>query len=52
MRAALKAPTVAEVLRQKGAVAEPTTPEALDELGKNELLAWGAVVNSTGATLD
>jgi len=52
MREALKAPTVAEVLRQQGAVAEPTTPEALEELGKTELLAWGAVVKSTGATLD
>jgi len=52
MREALKAPAVVEVLRQQGAVAEPTTPEALDALGRAELLAWGEVVKSTNATLD
>jgi tripartite-type tricarboxylate transporter receptor subunit TctC len=52
MREALKAPGVVEVLRQQGAVAEPTTPEELLALNQRELVAWGEVVKSTNATLD
>lgn len=52
MRQALQAPSVLEVLRQQGAVPEPTTPEQLAALGKSELAAWGEVVRSTGAVVN
>ena len=48
----MTAPVVLDVLRQQGAVPEPSTPEALFELGRTELLAWGEVVRATGAMVN
>ena len=52
VRQALAAPVVVDVLRQQGAVAEPSTPEALAELGRTEMLAWGEVVRATNAMVN
>ncbi len=52
VRQAMTAPVVIDVLRQQGAVPEPSTPEALFELGRTELLAWGEVVRATGAMVN
>ncbi|TCZ64351.1 Bug family tripartite tricarboxylate transporter substrate binding protein [Roseicella aquatilis] len=51
VREAMTAPAFIEVVRQQGAVPEPTTPEDLAELGRRERQAWGEVVRATGATL-
>jgi len=52
VREAMMVPSFVEVVRQQGAVPEPTTPEQLAEFGRTERLAWGAVVKATGAALD
>ena len=52
VREAMQAPSFVEVVRQQGAVPEPSTPEALAALGQRERIAWGEVVRATGATLD
>jgi tripartite-type tricarboxylate transporter receptor subunit TctC len=52
VREAMKAPSFIEVVRQQGAVPEPSTPEELAALGRRERLAWGAVVQATGAMVN
>jgi len=52
VRQAMTAPVVVDVLRQQGAVPEPSTPEALFELGRTEMIAWGEVVRATGAMVN
>ncbi|MCB4824615.1 Bug family tripartite tricarboxylate transporter substrate binding protein [Roseicella aerolata] len=52
VREAMKAPSFIEVVRQQGAVPEPSTPEELAALGRRERQAWGAVVQATGAMVN
>ena len=52
LREAMKAPSFIEVVRQQGAVPEPSTPEELAALGRRERQAWGAVVQATGAMVN
>lgn len=49
---AMATPGFIEVLRQQGAVPEPSTPEELGALGRRERAAWAQVVHATGAFLD
>jgi tripartite-type tricarboxylate transporter receptor subunit TctC len=49
---AMRQPQFIEVLRMQGAVPEPTTPEALAELQRRDRIAWGEVVQATGAYLN
>lgn len=49
---AMATPGFIEVLRQQGAVPEPSTPEELGALGRRERAAWAEVVRATGAFLD
>ena len=49
---AMRSPAFIEVLRQQGAVPEPSTPEELGALGRRERAAWAQVVRATGAFLD
>jgi tripartite-type tricarboxylate transporter receptor subunit TctC len=51
-REAMASPEFTEVLRQQGAVPEPSTPQALGALGRRERVAWAEVVRATGAHLD
>ena len=51
-REAMASPDFVEVLRQQGAVPEPSTPEALGALGRRERDAWAKVVQATGAYLE
>jgi hypothetical protein len=48
----MRQPQFIEVLRMQGAVPEPTTPEALAELQRRDRIAWGEVVQATGAYLN
>jgi len=52
MTQAMAAPVMAEVLRTQAAVAEPTTPEGLAGLVREEQDAWGRVVRSGNIRLD
>ncbi|MDO9710471.1 Bug family tripartite tricarboxylate transporter substrate binding protein [Paracraurococcus lichenis] len=52
VREAMQAPAFVEVVRQQGAVPQPSTPEELAALGRRERLAWGEVVRATGAFVD
>jgi tripartite-type tricarboxylate transporter receptor subunit TctC len=52
VREAMRAPGFIEVLRTQAAVPEPSTPEALAELGRRERAAWGEVVRATGAFIE
>jgi tripartite-type tricarboxylate transporter receptor subunit TctC len=52
VREAMRAPAFVEVLRQQGAVPEPSTPEELAALQRRERLAWAEVVRATGAYLE
>jgi tripartite-type tricarboxylate transporter receptor subunit TctC len=52
VREAMRAPAFIEVVRQQGAVPEPTTPEELAAFERSERQVWGDVVRATGATLD
>lgn len=52
VREAMTAPSFLAVVKQQGAVPEPTTPEALAAFQKSERVVWGEVVKATGATLD
>ena len=49
---AMTSPQFIEVVRQQGAVPEPSTPEYLAEFQRTERVAWGEVVRSTNALLD
>ncbi|WP_198377015.1 Bug family tripartite tricarboxylate transporter substrate binding protein [Neoroseomonas rubea] len=49
VREAMRAPAFVEVVRQQGAVPEPTTPDELAALQRRERQAWGDVVRATGA---
>jgi tripartite-type tricarboxylate transporter receptor subunit TctC len=51
-REAMASPDFVEVLRQQGAVPEPSTPEELGALGRRERDAWAKVVQATGAYLE
>ncbi len=51
-REAMQTPGFVEVLRQQGAVPEPSTPEELAALGRRERTAWAEVVRATGAYLE
>ena len=48
---AMRQPAFIEVVRMQGALPEPSTPEALAELGRREREAWGEVVRATNAYL-
>ena len=52
IRKAMTSPQFIEVVRQQGAVPEPSTPEYLAEFQRTERVAWGEVVRSTNALLD
>ncbi|MDB5411749.1 MAG: hypothetical protein JWR10_84 [Rubritepida sp.] len=52
VRQAMTAPAFIEVVRQQGAVPEPSTPEALAEFQHSERLAWGEIVRSTNALIE
>ncbi|RAI57463.1 Bug family tripartite tricarboxylate transporter substrate binding protein [Roseicella frigidaeris] len=52
VREAMRAPAFIEVVRQQGAVPQPSTPEELAALGRRERQAWGEVVRATGAYVD
>lgn len=52
VREAMQAPAFIEVVRQQGAVPEPTTPEELAAFERGERQVWGDVVRAVGATLD
>ena len=49
VREAMTAPSFIEVVRQQGAVPQPSTPEQLAALQASERQAWGDVVRATGA---
>ena len=49
---AMRSPAFIEVLRQQGAVPEPSTPQELAALGRRERAAWAQVVLATGAFLE
>ena len=49
---AMTSPQFIEVVRQQGAVPEPSTPEYLAEFQRTERVAWGEVVRSSNALLD
>jgi tripartite-type tricarboxylate transporter receptor subunit TctC len=49
VREAMRAPSFVEIVRQQGAVPEPTTPDELAALQRRERQAWGDVVRATGA---
>lgn len=49
VRQAMQSPAFIEVVRQQGAVPEPTTPDMLAALQRSERAAWGDVVRATGA---
>ncbi|MBP0466972.1 tripartite tricarboxylate transporter substrate binding protein [Roseomonas sp. PWR1] len=49
VREAMRAPAFVEIVRQQGAVPEPTTPDELAALQRREREAWGEVVRATGA---
>jgi tripartite-type tricarboxylate transporter receptor subunit TctC len=49
VREAMTAPAFIEVVRQQGAVPQPSTPEQLAALQASERQAWGDVVRATGA---
>jgi tripartite-type tricarboxylate transporter receptor subunit TctC len=49
---AMRSPEFIEVLRQQGAVPEPSTPEELGALGRRERESWAKVVRATGAFLE
>lgn len=49
VRESMRAPAFVEVVRQQGAVPEPTTPDELAALQRRERQAWGDVVRATGA---
>ncbi|WP_207537494.1 Bug family tripartite tricarboxylate transporter substrate binding protein [Sabulicella rubraurantiaca] len=51
VHAAMRQPAFVEVLRQQGAVPEPSSPEALGELQRRERVAWGDVVRAANAYL-
>ena len=52
VREAMKAPAFIEVMRQQGAVPEPSTPEWLGEFQRSERVAWGEVVRSSNALVE
>jgi tripartite-type tricarboxylate transporter receptor subunit TctC len=52
VRIAMASPGFIEVVRQQGAVPEPSTPEFLAEFQRSERQAWGDVVRSTNALVD
>jgi tripartite-type tricarboxylate transporter receptor subunit TctC len=52
VRQAMTAPQFMEVMRQQGAVPEPTTPEWLAEFQRTERVAWGEVVRSSNALVE
>jgi len=52
VREAMRAPSFVEVVRQQGAVPQPSTPEELAELGRTERQVWSEVVRATGATVN
>ena len=45
-------PAFIEVVRQQGAVPEPSTPEFLAEFQRGERQAWGDIVRSTNALVE
>ena len=49
VREAMTAPSFIEVVRQQGAVPQPSTPAELAALQASERQAWGEVVRATGA---
>jgi tripartite-type tricarboxylate transporter receptor subunit TctC len=49
VREAMKAPSFIEVVRQQGALPQPSTPAELAALQASERQAWGDVVRATGA---
>ncbi len=49
VREAMTAPSFIEVVRQQGAVPQPSTPAELAALQASERQAWGDVVRATGA---
>ena len=49
VRQAMTAPSFIEVVRQQGAVPQPSTPEELAALQRSERQAWGDVVRATNA---
>ena len=51
-REAMKAPACIEVMRQQGAVPEPSTPDWLGEFQRSERVAWGDVVRSSNALVE
>jgi len=52
MREAMRAPQFMEVMRQQGAVPEPSTPEWLAEFQRSERVAWGEVVRTSNALVE
>jgi tripartite-type tricarboxylate transporter receptor subunit TctC len=52
VRTALQAPNMIEVLRNQAAVPEPSTPEALGSLLRDEVEAWGTVIRTANIRLD
>ncbi len=52
VRRAMTSPAFIEVVRQQGAVPEPSTPEWLGEFQRDERRAWGEVVRSTNAVVE
>lgn len=52
VRRAMTNPAFVEVVRQQGAVPEPSTPEFLAEFQHSERQAWGDVVRSTNALVE
>jgi tripartite-type tricarboxylate transporter receptor subunit TctC len=49
VREAMAQPAFVEVLRQQGAVPEPSTPEELAAMQRRERQAWAEVVRATGS---
>ena len=52
VRQAMTAPQFIEVMRQQGAMPEPSTPEWLAEFQRTERVAWGEVVRSSNALVE
>ncbi|MCX7372327.1 MAG: tripartite tricarboxylate transporter substrate binding protein [Alphaproteobacteria bacterium] len=52
VRDAMTAPAFIEVVRQQGALPEPSTPQALAEMQRAERIAWGEVVRAVNAVVE